>query len=189
MANMNSTINMPEFRPENAAQPMKKPSDSKSQLPLSEANPQEFFNLLKSKLDAYIAHKAFAKQQHASFSATNKSRHAHETSEMSFRDNMEQLAIPYESDIDAQLEEHMNRVYNNNENLNTSKMSFVKVSNLSRSKHDRSLNLSCISNALPQSVIESHHLNSTKQHHFYKLTSTSKEVSFLTKYYIIIRIL
>lgn len=170
---------MPEFKPENAVQPMKKPSESKSQLPLSEANPQEFFNILKAKLEMYLAHKAYAKQQHASFSATNKSKHnANETSEMSFRDNVgEQLAIPYESDIDAQLEEHMNRVYNNNnENLNTSKMSFVKVSNLSRAtKHD--LNLSSISNVLPQSASEPHHHSSTlKQHHFYKLTSTSKEV-------------
>lgn len=177
---MNSTINMPEFKPENAVQPMKKPSDSKSQLPLSEANPQEFFNILKAKLEAYLAHKAYAKQQHASFSAANKSKHnANEVSEMSFRDNVgEQLAIPYESDIDAQLEEHMNRVYNNNENLNTSKMSFVKVSNLSRAaKHDRSLNLSCISNVLPQSASEpQHHSSTLKQHHFYKLTSTSKEV-------------
>lgn len=174
-ANMNSTINMPEFKPEHAVQPMKKPSDSKSQLPLSEANPQEFFNVLKAKLETYLAHKAYAKQQHASFSTTNKSKHnANETIEMSFRDNVgEQLAIPYESDIDAQLEEHMSRVYSNNENLNTSKMSFVKVSNLSRTKHDRSLNLSCISNVLPQSISESQH---QKQHHFYKLTSTSKEV-------------
>lgn len=182
MANKDANINMPEFKAEHAVQPMKKPSDgSKAQLPLSEANPQEFFNILAAKLEDYIHKKAQSKQQSASFCAkptSKSSNHNVDTSEMSFRDNIgEPLAIPYESDIDAQLDEHLNRVYNVNDQ-NSSKMSFVKVTSLARSqKHDRSLNLSCISNSLQPSHSESNQLNSTlKQHHFYKLTSTSKEV-------------
>lgn len=176
VANKNANVNLPELKAENATQPMKKPTESKAQLPLSESNPQEFFNILSEKLEAYLAQKNHSKQ---SVPPSNKSRNNHthsDMTELSFRDNFEQLAVPYESDIDAQLDEHLSRVYNT-ENLNTSKMSFVKVSSLSRSKQDRSLNISCISNVLPNGHSESNPLNSTlKQHHFYKLTSTSKEV-------------
>lgn len=177
MANKGAKVNMPEFKAENATQPMKKASDNKAQLPLAESNPQEFFNILSDKINAYINGKIHSKQQ----SNRSKSNQSHvEMSEMSFRDNFEQLAVPYESDIDAQLDEHLNRVYNTNDaNLNNSKMSFVKVSSLSRTKQDRSLNISNISNVLAhQQQAESNPLNSTlKHHHFYKLTSTSKEVA------------
>ncbi len=211
IANKNVQLNMPEFSAENAVQPMKKPSQT-SQIPLSESNPAEFFSIIAAKLEGYLEKKNQSKNQAESFCAsntsqthkTNKSSHGHHSThnnnnqslsqatelfkhnEFSFCDNYERLSIPYESDIDAQLDEHLNRVYSTNENLNTSKMSFVKVSSLSRSKHDRSLNQSSVSYSMPhnyQRPSDANPLNSTvltssskHQHHFYKLTSTSKEV-------------
>jgi len=202
LANKDVQLNMPEFNAENAIQPMKKPSQT-SQIPLSESNPAEFFNIIAGKLEEYLAKKSQLKNHTESYCAShkmNKNNHSHynnnqslnqgteisKNTEFSFCDNFERLSIPYESDIDAQLDEHLNRVYSTNENLNTSKMSFVKVSSLSRSKHDRSLNQSSISYSMPHSYhksIDVNPLNSTvltssskHQHHFYKLTSTSKEV-------------
>ncbi len=211
IANKGVELNMPEFNPEHAVQPMKKPSQT-SQVPLSESNPAEFFNIIASKLEDYITKKNLSKNQTESACAsntsntqkTNKINHSYhmnntnnnhtlnqtaevfKNNELSFCDNYEKLSIPYESDIDAQLDEHLNRVYNNNENLNTTKMSFVKVSSLSRSKHERSLNQSSVSYSMPPNYLkssENNQLNSTvltssskHQHHFYKLTSTSKEV-------------
>lgn len=149
---------------------MKKPVEGKMQLPLSESNPAEFFNVLSKKLEAYIARKAHSRHS-ASFSTGHKTNQSlNIDTDQSFRDNLEKLSIPYESDIDAQLDDHLSRVYNAND-LNNSKMSFVKVSSLSRGvKTDRSLNMSA--HTLPNHS-DSH---SNKHHHFYKLTSTSKEV-------------
>lgn len=170
IANKNAQLNMPEFKIDAASQPMKKPVEGKMQLPLAESNPEEFFNVLAKKMEAYITKKANSRHS-ASFSNGHKTNQSiNVDTDQSFRDNFEKLSIPYESDIDAQLDDHLSRVYNGNE-LNNSKMSFVKVSSLSRTaKTDRSLNMS--SHTLPNNS-DSH---SNRHHHFYKLTSTSKEV-------------
>jgi len=233
MANKDAKLNMPEFNQEASVQPMKKPTENKSQIPLAESDPQEFFTILSNKLENYLTMKQQSvsmKQSSASFcvqsTSSNKvnrntslsEHHPGEPSDMSFRDNIDKLNMPYESDIDAQLDEHLNRVYNSNgaeadktgahmnpTSLNNSKMSFVKVSSLSshrRSGHktDMSLghntgdylgeesNRAAFHNAsMSHSHGDSHiskfsnsFTNATKKdgqhHHFYKLTSTSKEV-------------
>lgn len=140
------------------------------QLPLAESNPAEFFNVLAKKLEAYIGHRASSKHS-ASFSNGHKANQSlNIDTDQSFRDNFEKLAIPYESDIDAQLDDHLSRVYNGAD-LNNSKMSFVKVSSLSRhGRTDRSLNMSA------HTLANNSDSHSNRHHHFYKLTSTSKEV-------------
>ena len=213
---------------------MKKPTENKSQIPLAESDPQEFFTILSNKLENYLTMKQQSvsmKQSSASFCVqstsnnkanrnTSLSEHhpgPGEPSDMSFRDNIDKLSMPYESDIDAQLDEHLNRVYNSNgaeadkptahmnpTSLNNSKMSFVKVSSLSsnrRSSHKTDMSLGHTTSdylgeepnkvafhnaSMSHSHADSHiskfnsFTNAAKKdgqhHHFYKLTSTSKEV-------------
>lgn len=182
LANKDAKLHLPEMKPEQATQPMKKPS-SQTQIPLSESNPKEFFKIIANKLEDYIAKRTQSKHNHQTKNLS-LSQPPIDT-EVSFIDtNNEKLAIPYESDIDAQLDEHLNRVYNTNENPNTSKMSFVRVSSLARNqaRQERSLNQSTVSYTLPHphqsdsNPLNSTVLTSSKHHHFYKLTSTSKEV-------------
>lgn len=167
LANKDAKLNMPEFNAEASSQPLKKPIDGKCPMPLAESNPKEFFHILSTKLESYLTEKHHSSLS-ASFTSSRPKQHRADKPDLNSTENYD-LPMSYESEIDAQLDEHLDRVYSTAEA--SSKMSFVKVSSLSRARNDRSLNLSCHSNSQ-----RGPDTSSNKHHHFYKLTSTSKEV-------------
>jgi hypothetical protein len=224
MANKDAEINMPEFKQELSAQPLKKPIESDKK-PMSESDPLGFFNMLSAKLENLAIND---ENDYASIHSTGYN--PNEMPEIILR---EKLSIPIESDLDSHIDEHINRVYHNDSTLNngdTNKSQLLnsminnstfydnskmfKVSSLHKSLNLTKLNQteqeynsnetmheqvssfyhnnSNISNLpkplkLNTSLSASHTRNLNKvtnknkeidenQHHFYKLTSTSKEV-------------
>ena len=147
---------------------MKKMSEHKNPTPLSESDPKQFFSLLSAKLEHYLrGEEEDRKVAHASRAAlhvsVNKTRSALECGEG--------LNDPaYESDIDAQLDEHLNRVYNAESGL-----CYVD----GRTK-DHPQQLKLMQQSFNKLSVSSSSFrrdeDSLNQHHFYKLTSTSKEV-------------
>lgn len=236
IANKNVEINMPEFLQETSVQPLKKPAELDKQKPLSEADPLSFFNLLSSKLESLMIKNEYEEIDPPCI--INNARNNSEAPEFSFRDKLEKLSIPIESDLDSHIDEHINRVYNNNTTHNENNRSqfsnpimnnsgFCETQNLSNvnskmfkvsSLHDQTSNKSLNLNGFHQESISSFYHNTSvsalpihnnlssthkatklnsslsasqtrslkfnknkdiedsNQHHFYKLTSTSKEV-------------
>ncbi|CAF0743708.1 unnamed protein product [Brachionus calyciflorus] len=142
IANKNAKLNMPEFQPnpDEPTVPLKTHTNAKkSQVPLSESDPKKFFELVACKLEAVLNGGEYRTRKR-SLSNSNLN----------------------EEDIDDQLDEHLDRVYNNHHHhkVQSPKMCIKKSDQLSHKFNNLSIN----------------HAKQKSHHHFYQLTSTSKEV-------------
>ena len=159
---------------------MKKISDQKNLTPLSESDPRMFFNLLSSKLENYLKGEEESKQvSHHSRAALHISvNRARSTLECGDAND-----FAYESDIDAQLDEHLNRVYNG-EGSSDARLNSKRVHDTTNENGSAAFELSQSQLRSMQQSFNKLSVSSSSfrrdddamnQHHFYKLTSTSKE--------------
>lgn len=143
IANRNVTINMPEFQPD-PGEPtvmLRTNMPKKAQIPLSESDPRKFFDLVASKLEAYVL----------GLNGDNKIK----------KRSLSNSNLHVNEEVDNQLDEHLDRVYN----IMQSPKMCVKRSHFKPTISVKMSNLSINQGTKNQ-----------KSHHFYQLTSTSKEV-------------
>jgi hypothetical protein len=216
----------------------------KNQMPISESDPQQFFEILSSKLNKALeeqesTNKPLRVKSYSNSHLTNYENYeeqneyeevydcdeddqeldADDTDQLNnkknenlnsfkFFNNSNLLKNTDSHSIDVQLEEHIDRVYNNNtneydhtqgdshnQNLQSSSKMCIKATSNKKCALKSNNNLS-LSSKLTASHIQHHqhhhhhnHNTSTNdntsqnQHHFYKLTSTSKEVDIDSQSY------
>lgn len=171
LANKNARLNMPEFQPnfnpDEPSVPLKtnQPQGSKKvPIPLAESDPKAFFEMLCARLEQVLV------EQNGLFdcsdkpskqrSLSNSHLPLHATIQQQIEANNAKNALQLcDSAIDSQLDEHLDRVYNNmQKNIASPKMN---AANLSSRFNNLSINK-------PKAQMP--------KHHFYQLTSTSKEV-------------
>jgi len=143
---------LPEFNPEQSSQPMKQHHhhhESRVARPLSESDPNKFADLLTSKLENLLLNTNL-NDENSNLSYLNGDY---------FRNSYDKLAIP-DKDLDTHIDEHINRVYNNNNNNNNNSSHLI----------NNTINKTQMLNN------STFYDSENPQHHFYKLTSTSKEV-------------
>lgn len=181
LANKNARLNMPEFQPnlklnDEPSIPLKnlpvaQTGSKKAQIPLSESDPRKFFEIVASKLEQFINEGSNGADSNGDSKPCKQRSLSNSNLPAMYDVNMAQIEANHAKQmlydpVETQLDEHLDRVYNNysNESKASPKMS-VKNANLSSRFNNLSLNTSA-----------KHGQQKSQQHHFYQLTSTSKEV-------------